>query len=106
MTQAVAEDVLPGYSSTQVCEIAGVTYRQLDYWTRTGIVAPSVQAARGSGTCRRYSDDDVAKLRSIVETLLAGFELEKAVAYAAEIRDRGFAALGNGLYVVKAPDAS
>jgi hypothetical protein len=27
---------IPGYSSPQVCEMTGLTYRQLDYWNRTG----------------------------------------------------------------------
>ncbi len=34
------------------CKAAGITYRQLDYWARTGLVEPSVRGATGSGTQR------------------------------------------------------
>ena len=40
----------------RVLETVGVTYRQLDYRARTGLVTPSVQAAAGSGSQRLYSD--------------------------------------------------
>ncbi|HET9092928.1 MAG TPA: MerR family transcriptional regulator, partial [Acidimicrobiales bacterium] len=48
-----------GYRGPQVCKIVGITYRQLDHWDRTGLVSPSLAAARGSGTQRLYSYRDV-----------------------------------------------
>ncbi|MEL4183504.1 MerR family transcriptional regulator, partial [Corynebacterium bovis] len=39
-----------GYTAPTVAQIAGITYRQLDYWTRTGLVAASITPAAGSGT--------------------------------------------------------
>ncbi len=59
------------WTSQEVCRIAGITYRQLDYWTRCAYITPSVSPARGSGTWRRWSDSDVeaccalAKLSSL-----------------------------------------
>ena len=50
------------YRSTEACDVAGVTYRQLDYWARVGIIAPSIQPAAGYGSSRRYSFDDVVAL--------------------------------------------
>ncbi|HEV8683578.1 MAG TPA: MerR family transcriptional regulator, partial [Actinomycetota bacterium] len=47
-----------GYRVPDVCRIVGISYRQLDYWTRTGLVRPSVRDARGSGTQRLYSFQD------------------------------------------------
>lgn len=44
----------PLFSGPEVCRAAGVTYRQLDYWDRTGVICPS-QPARGSGTQRGYT---------------------------------------------------
>ena len=38
-----------GYRGPTACAAAGITYRQLDYWARTGLVEPSVRAAHGSG---------------------------------------------------------
>ena len=43
-----------GYRGPTACGAAGVTYRQLDYWARTGLVEPSVRAAHGSGSQRLY----------------------------------------------------
>jgi hypothetical protein len=39
----------------EICRAADITYRQLDYWARTGVLEPVIAPARGSGTQRRYS---------------------------------------------------
>ena len=36
-----------GYRGPTACAAAGITYRQLDYWARTGLVEPSVRSAQG-----------------------------------------------------------
>lgn len=46
------------WTAREVCRIAGCTYRQLDYWIRTGLIFPAVQAD-GSGTRRQFSYDEV-----------------------------------------------
>ena len=56
--------------SPAVCEVVGVTYRQLDYWARTGLIMPTIPA-RGSGTQRLYSLDDVVLVR-LVAVMLNG----------------------------------
>lgn len=50
--------MVTGFSSVEACDLADVTYRQLDYWARTGLVVPTVRA-RGSGTRRRYTLEEV-----------------------------------------------
>lgn len=35
-----------GYAAPTVAQIAGITYRQLDYWTRTGLVTASITPRR------------------------------------------------------------
>lgn len=52
-------ELVGGYSSVRVCELTGVTYRQIDYWVRTGLIVPSLYAGRGCGTRRRFSRRDV-----------------------------------------------
>lgn len=52
-----------GFSGPQVCQLAGITYRQLDYWARSDLLRPSVADAAGSGSARRYSALDVRILR-------------------------------------------
>lgn len=66
---------LRGFRAPEACEVAGVTFRQLDYWTRTGLVTSSVREAAGSGTQRLYSRDDVVALRIVRELLAAGMSL-------------------------------
>jgi DNA-binding transcriptional MerR regulator len=54
----------------------GVTYRQLDYWARTGLVVPTVRGARGSGSQRLYSFTDVLVLKVVKRLLDAGVSLQ------------------------------
>ena len=54
------------------CSAAGITYRQLDYWARTGLVEPSVRAAHGSGSQRLYSFRDILVLKVVKRLLDTG----------------------------------
>jgi DNA-binding transcriptional MerR regulator len=67
-----------GFRGPQVCKIVGITYRQLDYWARTGLLTPSITAAKGSGSQRRYSYRDVLELKVIKQLLDAGLALNSA----------------------------
>src|SRR5919199_6461436 len=67
-----------GFRSPQVCNIVGITYRQLDYWARTDLIRPSIADARGSGTQRRYSYRDLVELKVIKGLLDAGVSLQSA----------------------------
>ena len=66
-----------GYRAPQVCKLVGITYRQLDYWARTGLLTPSIQSAAGSGTQRRYSFGDIVQLKVVKRLLDAGMSLKK-----------------------------
>ncbi|MEY9848890.1 MerR family transcriptional regulator [Streptacidiphilus sp. MAP5-3] len=75
------DDVLPsseliGYRGPTACAAAGITYRQLDYWARTGLVEPSVRAAQGSGTQRLYAFRDILVLKVVKRLLDAGVSLQ------------------------------
>jgi DNA-binding transcriptional MerR regulator len=67
----------PGFRGPTVIKLVGISYRQLDYWARTGLVTPSVRAADGSGTQRLYSFTDVVELRIIKRLLDAGVSLRQ-----------------------------
>lgn len=67
-----------GFRGPQVCKIVGITYRQLDYWARTGLLRPSITDARGSGTQRCYSYHDVLDLKVIKQLLDGGVSLRQA----------------------------
>ena len=65
-----------GFSGTKAASIVGISYRQLDYWARTGLVRPSMLDAAGSGSRREYSYRDLLELRVIKNLLDAGIRLE------------------------------
>lgn len=67
-----------GFRGPQVCNLIGITYRQLDYWARTGLLRPSLADARGSGSKRLYSYRDLLELKVIKELLDAGISLQSA----------------------------
>jgi DNA-binding transcriptional MerR regulator len=67
-----------GFRGPQVCNLVGITYRQLDYWARTGLLRPSIADARGSGTQRVYSYTDLLELKVIKQLLDAGISLQRA----------------------------
>lgn len=65
-----------GYRGPAACAAAGITYRQLDYWARTGLVEPSIRPAHGSGSHRLYSFRDVVVLKIVKRLLDAGVSLQ------------------------------
>lgn len=65
-----------GFSGRQTAEIVGITYRQLDYWTRTGLVSATVASASGSGSRRAYGYRDLLELKVVKSLLDAGIRLE------------------------------
>lgn len=73
----INEREVAGYRAPQVCKLVGITYRQLDYWARTGLIVPSMQQAHGSGSQRVYSFTDVVQLKVIKNLLDAGMSLKK-----------------------------
>ena len=78
-----------GYRGPTACAAAGITYRQLDYWARTGLVEPSVQAAHGSGSQRLYSFRDILVLKVVKRLLDTGISLQQIRAAVQHLRDRG-----------------
>ena len=88
------DDVSPlpsdtGYRGPTACNAAGITYRQLDYWARTGLVEPSVRGAAGSGSQRLYSFRDILILKVVKRLLDAGISLQQIRTAVAHLRERG-----------------
>jgi len=71
------QQIMDGYRAPQVCSLVGISYRQLDYWARTGLITPSVRQASGSGSQRLYSFADVVQLKVVKRLLDAGMSLKK-----------------------------
>jgi DNA-binding transcriptional MerR regulator len=78
-----------GYRGPTACSAAGITYRQLDYWARTGLVEPSVRAAQGSGSQRLYSFRDILVLKVVKRLLETGISLQQIRAAVQHLRERG-----------------
>jgi DNA-binding transcriptional MerR regulator len=107
---AEPEDI--GYRGPTACTAAGITYRQLDYWARTGLVEPSVRSAHGSGSQRLYSFRDILVLKVVKRLLDTGISLQQIRAAVHHLRDRGTDALaqvtlmsdGVSVYECTSPD--
>jgi DNA-binding transcriptional MerR regulator len=78
-----------GYRGPLACKAAGITYRQLDYWARTGLVEPTVRAATGSGTQRLYGFRDILVLKVVKRLLDTGVSLQQIRVAVSHLRDRG-----------------
>ena len=78
-----------GYRGPTACGAAGITYRQLDYWARTGLVQPSVRGASGSGSQRLYSFRDILVLKIVKRLLDAGVSLQQIRTAVEHLHERG-----------------
>jgi DNA-binding transcriptional MerR regulator len=78
-----------GYRGPTACTAAGITYRQLDYWARTGLVEPSIRSAHGSGSQRLYSFRDILVLKVVKRLLDTGVSLQNIRTAVTHLRERG-----------------
>lgn len=101
-----------GYRGATACAAAGITYRQLDYWARTGLVEPSIRTATGSGSARLYGFRDILVLKIVKRLLDAGVSLQNIRTAVEHLRNRGVTELesitlmsdGASIYECASPD--
>ena len=106
------EEMEIGYRGATACSAAGITYRQLDYWARTGLVEPSIRTASGSGTQRLYGFRDILVLKIVKRLLDAGVSLQNIRTAVEHLRNRGVTELeritlmsdGASIYECASPD--
>jgi DNA-binding transcriptional MerR regulator len=105
-------DEQQGYRVPEVTRLVGISYRQLDYWARTGLVRPSIREAGGSGTQRLYSFQDLLQLKIIKGWLDLGISLPQIRKAIEHLRGtdqplHGVTLMsdGSGIYAVESPDA-
>lgn len=82
-------DANTGYRGPIACRAAGITYRQLDYWARTGLVEPTVRGAKGSGSQRLYSFRDILLLKVVKRLLDTGVSLQQIRTAVNALHERG-----------------
>ena len=78
-----------GFRGPQVCNIVGITYRQLDYWARTDLIRPSLADAKGSGSQRLYSFRDILILRVVKRLIDTGVSLPNIRSAVHHLEERG-----------------
>lgn len=69
--------------SHAAADLAGISYRQLDYWARTGHIRPSGVTASGSGSRRSWTLADVQRIAAVAAVKAAlgsAVEIEVALA--------------------------
>jgi DNA-binding transcriptional MerR regulator len=71
----------------------GISYRQLDYWARTGLVEPSVRGAAGSGSQRLYGFRDILVLKIVKRLLDTGVSLQNIRTAVEHLRSTGISDL-------------
>ena len=106
------EEMELGYRGATACSAAGISYRQLDYWARTGLVEPSIRTASGSGTQRLYGFRDILVLKIVKRLLDAGVSLQNIRTAVDHLRSRGVTELeritlmsdGASIYECASPD--
>ncbi|EFA23090.1 hypothetical protein BIFGAL_03202 [Bifidobacterium gallicum DSM 20093 = LMG 11596] len=102
---ADSERFTRGYRGTVASKIAGITYRQLDYWARQHIVEPSLAQSQGSGSRRLYSLKDVIILAVSKRLLDVGINLQNVTQAVQFLMDKTTAQLEHttilcdGMYV-------
>ena len=84
-----------GYRGTSAAAAASISYRQLDYWDRTGLVVPSIQSATGSGSQRLYSFRDILVLKLVKRLLDTGVSLQQIRTSVEQLKASGIADLTN-----------
>jgi DNA-binding transcriptional MerR regulator len=101
-----------GYRGPTACKAAGITYRQLDYWARTGLIEPSVRTARKTGSQRLYSFRDILLLSLVRRLLDTGISIQQIRIAVQHLRDRSAEDLaqvtlmsdGKSIYEAVSPD--
>jgi DNA-binding transcriptional MerR regulator len=82
-----------GYRGQIAASAAGITYRQLDYWARTGLIEPTVQSAQGSGSQRLYGFRDILVLKLVKRLLDTGISLQQIRVAVDQLRASGISDL-------------
>lgn len=85
----ISQDPKVGYRGTAAATASGISYRQLDYWDRTGLVQPTVRSATGSGSQRLYAFRDILVLKLVKRLLDTGVSLQQIRIAVDQLRAEG-----------------
>lgn len=65
------------FLASEVVQLAKITYRQLEYWTKTGLIEPGYADSGGSGKPNKYDFKNLLEARTIKELRNRGVSLQK-----------------------------
>jgi DNA-binding transcriptional MerR regulator len=92
-------------TAMQVVAAAGMTYRQLDFWTSTGRLTP-INPDPGHGHHRTYSTHEARVAVTLARLVRAGLHIDVAATAARRMEDTGNPAawLGDGIHILALPE--
>lgn len=80
--------------SGDLTESYGITYRQLDYWCRTGLI-PGADHSHGRGHPRSFTPEQVALVRAMAPLVHAGIDPWRAREMAMDLAEGRPARIGD-----------
>ncbi len=83
----------------QLAGLVGIEYRTLHNWLRRGLVRPSLQASRGTGSPNLFTQEDAVKVKVIADLRQAGLSFELLLKTSAQL-DSHASALNAGAMVL------
>jgi DNA-binding transcriptional MerR regulator len=84
----------------QLANAVGVEYRTMHAWLRRGLVQPSMQRSRGTGTPNLFSRADAVKAKVIADLRHAGLSFDRLAETAAHLDANGAALTAGALVLV------
>lgn len=92
-----------GFTSVEVCGLAGVTYRQLDYWCRRGWLGDDEgSVGEGSGFARSFTVRQFEVACFMAMLVRAGYTASSAARVAPALADSGSCVVAGVTFTVGA----
>ncbi len=81
-------------TTAELIDDTHISYRQADYWTRTGLLVTLDAANPGSGYLRRYNTSQLVRAAALRDLLAAGISLITCRQVIDEFVEEGHATIG------------
>jgi len=88
MDTAMSTQEISSYGTSDVMRATGISLARLYYWERIGLLFPEVQRF-GSRQYRRYGEEEVRKIRSLMRLLAEGYSLQGAARLTRQAQTNG-----------------
>ena len=75
--QTLADHAGSEFTSPEVCDLAGCTYRQLDHWVRRGLISAPRISDVGSGRLRKWNFESVLEAVVVSRLSRGGIRIDR-----------------------------